>query len=462
LRPSSKQPAQPRERIPFEQSLLRSAPGARPSSLLGSVALHALVVTAALFVSSLDQRIVRKEDYRILPAPSSRKLTWYRMDKRLPELSVGSKVKLTAPRPRKRSNEVSIQASVPKAPAAPQLIIQPEAQEVTKKTLKLPNMAAFRPPPPPPPPPKPELEMPQLPAQQAAVPAAPPPIVPMMAPPKPAPRKFTPPPPPKREPPKQVDLTELPPPAVQSAKGLGDLTAVVAGVRPAMSDAPMLPDVSRPASVSVGPAPGQRGAGGGAAALSPVEGLELITKGGAQSAAGIQSTYVAQTIFYTREVVDQRRQATSVPVRLAMLPPPAQQVFGERTVYLAFLDKLNAANYASEVLMWFAERGQTAQGGQAMHAPVPFRQTDPLGPQSKVGQAIQGVVRIAGVVGKDGFVSALRLVEGPDDRVNKALLTAAEKWTFLPALRGQDRIEVDVMFDIPVALKVKAAVEASR
>lgn len=462
MNPSLPQSTQTSDRVSFEQCLLRSSLRPQPLSLVASVTIHALVVSLALFLPPFDRRVFRKEDYRVLPAPEKKKLIWYRLETRMPEISLGSKSQSTPPKPRHKSNEISIQASVPDAPPAPQLIFQPEVQAETRKNFKLPNMAAFRPPPPPGAKPNPELEMPALPEQKSSVPAPPPSLLPSVAPPKPAPRRFNAPPQQKPAPPRQVELAELPTQVVQTTKALGDLTAVVAGARPAMSDAPLLPDVNRPGSVSVGPSSSRRGAAGGAAGASPVEGLELITKGGAESASALKSSYVTQTIIFTRDVVDQRREAVSVPVRLAMLPPLAQQLFGNRTVYLTFLDKLNPVNYSGEVLMWFAERGQTAQGGQAMHAPVPFRQTDPLAPQSKVGQAIQGTVRLAAVVGKDGFLSAIRLLEGPDDHVNKALLTAAERWTFLPALRGQERIEVDVLIDVPVALKPNTGVQASR
>jgi len=213
---------------------------------------------------------------------------------------------------------------------------------------------------------------------------------------------------------------------------------------------PVLPEGNRPASVSAGPAGGSEK--GGALNPSPASGIELISNGGG-SAAGMagKPVFVPQTVMLTRAEIEQRRGAVSVPVRLSMVPETAQQLFGNRTVYLTFLEKPNPRHYTGDILLWFAERGQTAAGGQSMHAPVPFRQTDPFGPGSRSPRAIRGTIRLAAVISADGFLTELRILESPDDALEPPLLEAAAKWTFLPALRGPARIAVDALFEIPVA-----------
>lgn len=247
-----------------------------------------------------------------------------------------------------------------------------------------------------------------------------------------------------------MELTEAPIDALQTPAALGQLTAVVAGVKPMPGAPPALPEANRPASVSAGPNSG--GGSGGALNPSPASGVELISSGGGSS-AGVtgKPSFAPQTVLFTRAEIEQRRGAVSVPVRLAMIPESAQQRFGDRTVYLTFLDKPNPRHYTADILLWFAERGQTAAGGQAMHAPVPFRQTDPFGPNSRSPRAIRGTIRLAAVISADGFLSELRILDSPDDALDPPLLEAAAKWTFLPALRGPARIAVDALFEISVA-----------
>lgn len=384
------------------------------------------------------------QDYRVLPPPSrDRKLVWYKLDTRMPDVSIGRKYGQRPPKARVRSRDVSIQASMPNAPARDQLIFQPAAPAELPHSVPLPNMAAFQPAPPPPPQPEPP---------KVEEVTAPPPAPPA----RPKPRAFTPPTPPAPRKPRPVELTEGPIDSLPSPAALGQLTAVVAGVRPMPDAPPALPEGNRPASVSVGPNTGS-GAGG---ALNPStgSGVELISSGGGSAAgAAGKPVFAPQTVMFTRAEIDQRREAVSVPVRLAMVPETAQKLFGNRTVYLTFLEKPNPRNYSGDILLWFAERGQTAAGGQAMHAPVPFRQTDPFGPGSRSPRPIRGTIRLAGVIGTDGFLSELRVLDSPDDALDAPLLQAAARWTFLPALRGPARIAVDCLFEIPVAISAAPA-----
>lgn len=428
----------------------------RPVPVVGSLALHVLGIMLAVSAPfGRDDNAIRKEDYRILPAPE-RKLIWHKLDNRLPDLSVGSKTALNPPRPKRRSNKVAIQASMLEAPPADQLIWQPATPQLTKESADLPNMAAFQPPPPPeakPEPPKPEPPAPE-PEPKPALLAK-----------KPPPKKFRPPPETPRPKTAQIEITEPPPgAAVNSPEALGQLSAVVAGIQPSMKDLPEIPQANRPASVSVGPDASRRGGEGGVPEASDVAGLELITRGSGKAAPGNRSVFEAGAVMFSRESIEQRRTAVAVPVRLAMLPPAAKEHFGERSVYLVFLERMNGKHYSGETLMWFAAKEQSAMGGRAMHAPVPFRQKDPFSARSKISSPLKGLIRLAAVVGADGFVSGIRVLSGPDDRVNQSMAAAVAGWTFLPALRGGEKIAVDVMLDIPLAMtpEVAASQEGAR
>jgi len=422
---------------PLARGLLEPAPRSRRVPFLLSLAIHATAIFAGLHSPGGGQRAFRMQDYKVTPAPKSeRKLVWYKLDTRMPDISIGRKYGQRPPRARVKSAQLSIQASTPGAPPREQLIFQPAAPAVIQQPLPLPNMAAFQTPPPQP-----------APEPPPAVPDTPPAPA---RPPRPAPRAFTPPPQPAPRKPKPVEFSEAPIDTPPSPAALGQLTAVVAGSRPMPSAPPALPEGSRPASVSLGPGAGAPD--GGALAPSPGSGVELIAKGGG-SAAGMagKPTFVPQTLVFTRTEIEQRRSAVSVPVRLAMVPETAQKLFGDRTVYLTFLEKPNPRHYSGEILLWFAERGQTAAGGQAMHAPVPFRQTDPFGPGSRSPRAIRGTIRMAARITAEGFLSDLRILDSPDDALDAALLEAAARWTFLPALRGPARVAVDALFEIPVS-----------
>jgi len=88
-----------------------------------------------------------------------------------------------------------------------------------------------------------------------------------------------------------------------------------------------------------------------------------------------------------------------------------------------------------------------------MHPPVPFRISDPIGTQSKAAASLKGPIRLAAIIGRDGFLSGLKLLDSPDDQLGALFLNAAQRWTFLPALRGAERIEVDTLIEIPIQIR---------
>ncbi len=69
---------------------------------------------------------------------------------------------------------------------------------------------------------------------------------------------------------------------------------------------------------------------------------------------------------------------------------------------------------------------------------------------------MRGLIRLAGIIDERGFVLKLQKLEGMDDpRVNDAVMTAVSKWTFLPAQRGLELMDVDMVMEIPLALKAQ-------
>ena len=129
--------------------------------------------------------------------------------------------------------------------------------------------------------------------------------------------------------------------------------------------------------------------------------------------------------------------------------------FGARFLQRVFSEKEREwfGRRPAELAARFAAKEASQVGGRAMHAPVPFRQKDPFSARSKITTPLKGLIRLAAVVGADGFVSGIRILSGPDDIVNQEMAAALASWTFLPALRGGEKIPVDVMIDIPIAFR---------
>ena len=68
---------------------------------------------------------------------------------------------------------------------------------------------------------------------------------------------------------------------------------------------------------------------------------------------------------------------------------------------------------------------------------------------------VEGKVRLAAVIRKDGRVDSVRLLEHLDDRLDQSSEQAVDKWQFEPALRDGQPVDVDAVIEIPFRLAPK-------
>lgn len=242
-----------------------------------------------------------------------------------------------------------------------------------------------------------------------------------------------------------------PPPASLTSRLMGELSALAASIRPATSGA--VPQVSRPGSVSSGPE-GKKGETriSGEPAKN---GIEINTMPN-PSGGLVRMILVPRNTVLPRDDVEKRRGAVSLPMRLNAIPEVVQRTLGNRTIYLVTVSAPNLTHYSGDLQLWFAERRKAALLSQDMHPPIAFRFTDPVSTQSTIGSPMSGIVRLSGMVDENGFVRSIRKIDGMEDpRVNDAVLTAVSKWTFMPATRGMERMDIDVVMEIPLSLKAQ-------
>ncbi|HMD70025.1 MAG TPA: energy transducer TonB, partial [Bryobacteraceae bacterium] len=147
-------------------------------------------------------------------------------------------------------------------------------------------------------------------------------------------------------------------------------------------------------------------------------------------------------------------------LRVSAAPDPRLE---GRVVYAMAIQMPNVTSYTGSWMVWFAER--VFQPG-APHAtitpPEPRHKVDPAYIRSAADQRIEGVVRLAAVIGKDGSVDRIVLLRGIDNRLDESAVEALAKWLFEPALRDGAPIEVDAVFEVPFRLAPQPASKPSR
>ena len=116
----------------------------------------------------------------------------------------------------------------------------------------------------------------------------------------------------------------------------------------------------------------------------------------------------------------------------------------------------NLTSHSGSWLIWFAAR--EAEAGDApidMRPPLPLRMVDPKYIASAADERVEGKVRLWAVIGKDGHVANVALVQHLDDRLDHSAEEALEKWLFQPAQFNGAPVDVDAVFEIPFYLAPK-------
>jgi TonB family protein len=136
--------------------------------------------------------------------------------------------------------------------------------------------------------------------------------------------------------------------------------------------------------------------------------------------------------------------------RVADSPDPR---FNGRAVYAMAIQMPNVTSFSGSWLVWFAE-SEPLPGVpvRPMRHPEVVRKVDPKYVASAAADGVEGVVRLFGVIRKDGHVAGISMLHQLDDRLDRSAQEALSKWEFTPALRDGVPVDVDAIFEIPFHL----------
>ncbi|MGH9661784.1 MAG: TonB family protein, partial [Bryobacteraceae bacterium] len=278
--------------------------------------------------------------------------------------------------------------------------------------------------------------------ETAALPAAPQlstaaalPAVPQPA--RPQPRAFTAPAPSRIE-------TGAPGTAivVEDVPASGSLAAAVIGLNPASIPDPVLPEASRAAQLSTAPEPR---AGGGEG--EPVESArvfipDLMIRNGSRS---VPPAVLARATRPSHPpLLDPAHRLLAT--RVAAPPDPFLE---GRVIYTMAVQMPNITSHSGSWMIWFAGR---ESGAVEVRAPVPLRKVDPAYAPSAIADRVEGRVKLAAVIRKDGRVDVIAVLRGVDERLDRSAAAALRKWEFEPARRNGAPVDVDAVVEIPFRL----------
>ena len=254
-----------------------------------------------------------------------------------------------------------------------------------------------------------------------------------------------------------------PPPAVIDPAASSRQSLVIAGLAPAKSaEIPERPP-SHDAGFSAGPE-----ARNGAEAPPANENAALVvpnlTAGGGvhdpsptRAPAAVPSAR-ARLLAELRTPLDSPAgsalgAAPSKAVRVSSSPDPRMN---GRVVYTMAIQMPNVTSYSGSWMVWFAEHvADPGSPAVDVRPPVPLHVVHPAYIRSAADAGIEGIIRLAGVIGKDGHLRDVELLSGIDSRLDNSAREALVKWLFEPAQRNGTPIDVDAVFEVPFHLAPK-------
>jgi len=473
----------------------------RTASFAVSLLTHGLVLA---WLASGPVQEEPQSLYAQAIAPHASKLVWYDFRQKLPDVSPAAALRpAKPPRADVKLASQEIVAATAEARRARQFVWQPAPKLELHTDLQSPNVLAIRTPHAEPPP-KPKLFVPPPaappPTGDAPVLAAPPEIrtarnvngaasVPGMQPAKAPPRKFV---APAAARPVDHPAPALPDaPAVAAAKPTAPPLVLGSGVaKPSpfgspLPEPPVLPDSasapavsmaivglnpnanapapapegSRNAQFSAAPQPRRTGGTDGPVddAILTVPGL--LIRSGAPDAKPVRMAHESPTSpANLRAALRSSLPATPIAgphpgaIRVSSAPDP---MWSGRDTYAMSVQMPNISSYTGSWLIWFAERREDSAASGGLSLPVPLHMVDPKYYPAAMAERVEGKVRLAAVIRKDGRVDSVRLLVHLDDRLDQSAEEAMQKWQFEPAQRDGQPVDVDALIEIPFRLAPK-------
>jgi len=249
-----------------------------------------------------------------------------------------------------------------------------------------------------------------------------------------------------------------------SGNAPGDLNVAVVGLNPG-NHVPNLPPISRPADFSAGPKlnpNGGSGDGSGSASVS-VPDLTIRNDGKIDSRSGIMAKNTPPRASLPTQADALREAAKYItvdnighPSAIRVSNAPDSR-FDGRTVYMMAIQMPNITSYIGSWLMWYSERSARPVSTAVITPPTANRKVDPKYLRVAIDERVQGTVRLAAIIRRDGTVGSVELLKGIDDRLDQTAEAALAKWQFTPAMRDGNPIDVDIVVEIPFRLAPQTA-----
>jgi TonB family protein len=129
-----------------------------------------------------------------------------------------------------------------------------------------------------------------------------------------------------------------------------------------------------------------------------------------------------------------------------------RQVFGGKRPYAMTLNMPNLNSSTGSWEIRFAEVEVGKKVGDLL-APVAMEKSDPGYPLELIRSNVHGMVTLFAVIGADGKVAGIRVLNSPDDRLDSYATKALAKCKFAPAERAGKPVALEAVVRIPFRMR---------
>jgi TonB family protein len=124
-----------------------------------------------------------------------------------------------------------------------------------------------------------------------------------------------------------------------------------------------------------------------------------------------------------------------------------RKIFGGRKFYSMAMNFANLNSGGGSWIFHFAELKDSQKG--TLMAPEVERQVDPAYPTELMRQNVHGTVVLSALIGSDGSVNDVRVLESVDDRLDEFAREALNKWHFRPATKNGNPVALTMIVKVP-------------
>src|SRR6185437_1208687 len=124
-----------------------------------------------------------------------------------------------------------------------------------------------------------------------------------------------------------------------------------------------------------------------------------------------------------------------------------RKLFAGRKFYSMAMNFANFNSGGGSWILHFAELKDSPKGD--LMAPEVEHQVDPAYPTDLMRHNVHGTVVLSAIVGRDGSVSDVQVVESVDDRLDEYARQALSKWHFRPATKNGNPVALTMIVRVP-------------